>query len=147
MTAHSPFGSIPIRCKAKACSPPLSPALQAHKAHSMQVEPVQQRGMTSVKQRIEQDMRLLPNGVARIHARCADGAHNPKRKEPIGSFLASQSFSPRIRGAFPPSTPCPWLLALHQAFSRRLRLHDDCPHAARLSRNRDRPRTGDGARE
>ena len=43
--------------------------------------------MTSVKQRIEQDMRLLPNGVARIHARCADGAHNPKRKEPIGSFL------------------------------------------------------------
>ena len=37
-------------------------------------------------------MRLLPNGVARIHARCADGAHNPKRKEPIGPFLASQSF-------------------------------------------------------
>ncbi len=32
-------------------------------------------------------MRLLPNGVTRIHARCADGAHNPKRKEPIGSFL------------------------------------------------------------
>ena len=46
----------------------------------MQVEPAQQRGMTSVKQRIEQDMRLLPNGVARIHARCADDAHNPKKK-------------------------------------------------------------------
>ena len=45
-------------------------------------------------------MRLLPNGGPRIHARCTDGAHNPKRKEPIGSFLASQSFLPRARGAF-----------------------------------------------
>lgn len=25
-------------------------------------------------------MQLLPNGVARIHARYADGAHNPKKK-------------------------------------------------------------------
>lgn len=100
MTAHSPFGSIPIRCKAKVCSPSLSPALQAHKAHSMQVAPALQRGMTSVKQRIEQDMRLMPNGCAHIHARYADGAHNPKRKEPIGSFLASQSFSPRTRDVF-----------------------------------------------
>ena len=96
MTVHSPFGSIPIRCKAKVCSPPLSPALQAHKAHSMQVAPAQQRGMASVKQRIEQDMRLLPNGVARIHARCADGAHNPKRKEPIGAYRTKSVSGPII---------------------------------------------------
>lgn len=147
MTAHSPFGSIPIRCKAKACSPPLSPALQAHKAHSMQVAPAQQRRMTSVKQRIEQDMRLLPNGGARIHAHCADGAHNPKERSQSAPFLLRNHFRREHGALFPPSTPCPWLLALHQAFSRRLRLHDDCPHAARLSRNRDRPRTGDGARE
>ena len=40
--------------------------------------------MTSVKQRIYQDMRLPPNGGPHIHARCADGAHNPNKKGASG---------------------------------------------------------------
>ena len=147
MTAHSPFGSIPIRCKAKACSSSLSPALQAHKAHSCRWNLYNNAGRQASNNESTRTCGFCQTAAPTFTRAARMAPTTQKERSQSAPFLLRNHFRREHGALFSPSTPCPWLLALHQAFSRRPRLHDDCPHAARLSHNRDRPRTGDGARE